>query len=88
MWVVVQAVKRKRLLWLTAKAARFIALNLRVDRENKTWTLTSKRMFAPQLQSRNYEDIADIFKSDPDTFKVSETRTADGKFKSFTVETV
>ena len=45
-------------------------------------------MWAPQFQRRTYEDIAAIFKSNPETFKVSETRTPDGTFKSFSVSTV
>lgn len=88
MWVVIEAVKRKRFIWLAGKAARYAAMNVEIDHETKTWKIRSKPMWAPEFQRRTYEDIANIFKSKPETFKVEETRTADGKFKKFTVETV
>lgn len=85
--MVVQAVKRKKFLWLATKAAEWIALNLHVDPETKTWKISSKPMWTPAFQTRNYEDIAAIFKSKPETFVTTEEKTPEGKFKKFTVET-
>lgn len=82
-----EAIRRKRFLWVASKAARWVALNLHVDRETKQWSIKSAPMFQPQFQTADYSDIAKIFKSKPETFKVHEERTSDGKFKSFSVET-
>ena len=43
-------------------------------------------MWYPGFQRRTYEDLAEIFKSDPETFTVHEERE-NGLFKRFTVET-
>jgi len=85
--VIIEALKRRKFLWLATKAAKFVALNLEVDREKKTWKLSSKPMWCPELQKRTYADIAAIFKCDPRSFKVTEDRDAKGKFKRFVVET-
>jgi len=62
-------------------------LNLEVDREKKTWKVSSKPMWHPELQRRTYEDISRIFKSDPRTFQVEETRDSQGKFRKLIVTT-
>ena len=41
----------------------------------------------PKEVERSYSDIDAIFKSNPGTYKVSEERDSDGKFKSFSVTT-
>lgn len=86
-WVLVQAIKRRKFLWLATMAARYVALNLHVNKETKTWSLESLPMFHPEQQERNYDDIAAIFKSKPENYKVTEEKTPEGKFKSFTIET-
>lgn len=84
--MIVTAIKTKKFLWLASKAAKWVSLNIQVDPVKKTWIIRSKPIWNPQYQIRYYEDIANIFKSKPETFKVTEKRV-DGKFKSFTVET-
>lgn len=83
----VQAIKRRKFLWLASKAARWIALHLHVDKETKKWVIKSEPIDNPEFFNRNYDDIAKIFKSNLEAYKVNEERTADGKFKSFTIET-
>lgn len=83
----VEAIKRRKFLWLATKAAKWLSLNLEIDHEKKTWKISSKPMWHPEYQRRYYDDITAIFKCDPRTFKVSEDRDAEGKFKRFTVET-
>ncbi len=41
----------------------------------------------PGLIERSYEDLNKILKSNPDNYKVTETRDENGKFESFIVET-
>lgn len=41
----------------------------------------------PSTVIRTYDDIDKIFKANPSNYKVTEHKTADGKFKSYTVET-
>jgi hypothetical protein len=36
---------------------------------------------------RTYEDIDNIFKSNPEKFKIHETRDENGRFKSYSVST-
>lgn len=40
----------------------------------------------PATIKRTYEDIDEIFKSNPDSFTVKEERDEKGRFKSFVVE--
>ena len=60
---------------------------MRIDRENKTWELTSERMFDPSWERVYYTDIEEIFKAKPSGYHVEETRYPNGKFRSFTVST-
>lgn len=85
--VIVWAIKNHKLLWLITKVAEYLGAHLHIDKETKTWKIESDPMFNPHNQNINYDDIAAIFKSKPETFKVHEERTAEGKFKSFTVST-
>ena len=85
--VVLFSIQHRELLWVAIRVSRYLGVNIRIDPVSKKWSIISKRMFMPGLQTRNYEDIAAIFKSKPETFKVTETKTPEGKFKSFTVET-
>lgn len=86
-WVIVQAIKRRRFAWLAFKAAKYLALHLHIDTKTKTWTVVSKRMLVPELQHRTYEDIFEILKSNPETFVTYEEKYPNGKFKKFIVET-
>jgi len=86
LWVVIKAIKSRKFIWLAIQLAKRLSLNIQVDPKAKTWKIVSKRMFAPEFQRHTYEDIASIFKSKPETFKVKEERTPEGKFKSFVVE--
>lgn len=72
---------------MASKLAKYIALNIRKDPTTKKWYLASRGIFMSVFQQRNYNNIAAIFKSKPETFKVTETRTPEGKFRSFIVET-
>lgn len=67
------------------KLAKWVALNIEIDREKKTWKITSRPMWYLYFQERYYTDIEEIFKADSRTFEVKEVKDANGKFKSFTV---
>lgn len=70
------------------KLAGWLAINLQIDTKTKKWSITSLPMTDQNFVNRNYDDITAIFKAKPETYKVFEEKTPDGKFKSFTVSTV
>jgi len=59
-----------------------------VDREKKTWKISSLPASRPEFNKRTFEDIDRIFKARPENYKTTEERNPDGTFKSYTVETV
>lgn len=72
---------------MLARVVKYISLYLKIDKERKTWSLTSEPAFDPSWQKVTFDDINEIFKADPSSYHVEETRYPDGRFKSFTVET-
>ena len=84
-WLIVTAIKSGHGLWLVGKLAKWVALNIEIDHEKKTWKISSRPMWYPHFQERYYTEIEAMFSSDPRTFEVKEVRDATGKFKSFTV---
>ena len=74
-------------MWLAQKAAKFVALNLEIDHEKKTWKLLSKPIWNPVYQERYYDDISKIFKCDPRRFDVVEERDSSNRFRRLVIST-
>ena len=79
------AIKSGHGLWLVGKLAKWVALNIEVDHDKKTWKISSRPMWSPHFQERYYTDVMDIFKSDPRKFEIFEKKDSNGKFQSFTI---
>ena len=72
---------------MLGKVAKFITLHIKINQEDKTWSITSEKMDEPEWQKIDYSDIEEIFKAKPSSYHVEEKRYPDGRFKSFTVDT-
>lgn len=86
-WLIVKAIKNGEYVWLLGKVVGYIALYIKIDHENKTWSLTSERIDHPEWGKVDYTDIDYIFKSKPAGYHTTETHYPDGRFKSFSVST-
>lgn len=62
--MIVQAIKRRKLLWLTERAASYLGGHLRIDRETKTWSFRSDRAADPGGKGAYFEDCI-LRKADP-----------------------
>ena len=93
--IIVTAIKHRKFLWLFTIIAEYLGTHLKIDKETKTWSISSSKAFNPANQNINYNDIEHIHLQavkkllgdnkillDGDI----ETRNSEGKFRGFIVE--
>ena len=86
-WLIVRAIENSDYVWILAKVVRYVALNLQLDEEAKTWRISSGPMPDMSWQRLDYSDIDAIFRAKPSGYRTTEEFYPDGKFKRFTVST-
>ena len=86
-WLICESIEKGGYINTLARVIKYVSLYIKIDRENKTWSITSEPMHDPSWKKIDYSDIEAIFKAKPSAYKVVEIKKADGTFGSFTVST-